>query len=100
MAASTAIARPVRSGRLAWLGYAGVLLLGVCLDLACRFFPAQLPFWMPWEFSWPEYLVTTLALSWFMLGLKRLPRNAHPPVWRTISFLLGVVMTYGVLQTH
>ena len=50
--------------------HAFVLLLGVCLDLACRFFPAELPFWMPWEFSWPEYLVTVArAGSWFVFCL-------------------------------
>jgi len=100
MAALTAIASPARPGKLEWLGYGGILLLGAVLDLACRFFPAGLPFWMPWEFSWPEYLVTALVLSWFVLGLRRLPRSEHPPIWRTISFLLGVAVTYGVLQTH
>jgi len=99
MAASTAIAPQARPG-LAWLGYGGVLLLGAVLDIACRLFPAQLPFWLPWEFSWPEYLVTALALSWFVTGLRRLPLSAHPPLWRTISFFLGVLLTYGVLQTH
>jgi putative membrane protein len=100
MAASAAIAPPAHARRLEWLGYAGLLVVGACLDLACRFFPAKLPLWMPWEFSWPEYLVTALALSWFVTGLLRLPRAAHPPVWRTVSFLLGVVMIYTVLQTH
>ncbi|HEY5048757.1 MAG TPA: cytochrome c oxidase assembly protein [Rhizomicrobium sp.] len=100
MTAATAIDFPVRTSRREWLGYGCLLLLGACLDLVCRFFPARLPFWMPWEFSWPEYLVTALALGWFVMGLRRLPRSAHPPLWRTISFLLGVGLTYAVLQTH
>ena len=100
MAVSAAIAPPVRPGRLEWLGYGGVVLLGAVFDVACRFYPAELPFWMPWEFSWPEYLVAALALTWFVLGLGRLPRSEHPPIWRTVSFLLGIAMTYGVLQTH
>jgi|SRR5215469_5274734 len=99
MAAADAIV-PVAGSRAHWLGFAALVSLGGVLDLACRYFPAELPFWMPWEFSWPEYLVTALALSWFAIGLKRLPRAEHPPLWRTISFLLGVAMTYGVLQTH
>ncbi len=100
MAIAAALAPPARSRWLGWLGFGGVLLLGASLSVACRFYPAQLPFWMPWEFCWPEYLVTALALAWFATGLIRLPRAAHPALWRTFSFLLGVAMTYGVLQTH
>jgi putative membrane protein len=100
MAVFAALALPARPGSLKWLGYGALLLLGAGLDAACRYFPAELPFWMPWEFSWPEYLVTVLALAWFMTGLRRLPLSARPPLWRTISFVLGVILTYGVLQTH
>ena len=78
----------------------GVVALGAALYVACRFFPAELPFFLPWEFSWTEYLVTAFALVWFATGLRRLPKSSHPPLWRTLSFLLGVAMTYGVLQTH
>ena len=98
--ATTDAAIPSSKNRAHWLGFAALLLLGGMLDLACRYYPAELPFWMPWEFSWPEYLVTALAVSWFLIGLMRLPRADHPPLWRTVSFLLGVAMTYGVLQTH
>jgi putative membrane protein len=100
MAATATVVSPSGSVRLVWLGFCCVLLVGAGLDLACRFYPAELPFWMPWEFSWPEYLVAAFAVVWFATGLKRLPRSGHPPLWRTISFLLGVVMIYGVLQTH
>ena len=86
--------------RIEFAGYVVIGLAGLALDLACRWFPAELPFWMPWEFSWPEYLVTALVLFWFVLGLSRLPRAGHPPLWRMVSFLLGVAMTYGALQTH
>src|SRR5690242_18454780 len=44
-----------------WLWYGALLVVGGALDFIVRSFPAQLPFWMPWEFSWPEYLATALA---------------------------------------
>ena len=62
-----------------WFGYAGLLALGAMLDLVVRFFPADLPFWLPWEFSWPIYLATALSLGWFVRGLKVLPKAQHPP---------------------
>lgn len=83
-----------------WLAFAALLALGAMIWTACRFFPADLPFWMPWEFSWPIFLVTSLALGWFALGLVRLPEALRPPLWRRLSFVLGVIGTYAVLQTH
>jgi putative membrane protein len=55
---------------------------------------------MPWDFSWAEFLVTALGLGWFVTGLARLPQSLRPPLWRRISFVVGVVSTYAVLQTH
>src|SRR3978361_1405710 len=81
-----------------WLGYGGLLAVGAVLDLVCRFFPAQLPVWLPWEFSWPIYLATVLTLAWFFRGLKLLPRP--PPLWRSICFVLGVASFWIVLQTR
>jgi putative membrane protein len=81
-------------------GYGLILLVGAAEYLACRFLPADMPFWMPWEFSWPEYAVTACALYWFVLGLRRLKPSDHPPLWRKLSFLLGVGLTYISLQTH
>jgi putative membrane protein len=83
-----------------WLGYGGLLLVGAILDIVCRFFPANLPVWMPWEFSWPEYLATALTLAWFWRGRKILPRAEHPPLWRQVCFVAGVASFYIVLQTH
>ncbi|HEX3811125.1 MAG TPA: cytochrome c oxidase assembly protein [Rhizomicrobium sp.] len=83
-----------------WLLYAAVLLVGAALYAVCRFFPADLPWWMPWEFSWPVYLSTVLALGWFWRGLARLEKSQRPPLWRNIAFVLGVVSTYAVMQTH
>ncbi len=80
--------------------YGGVLAAGAVLDAACRFFPSQLPFWLPWEFSWPVYLATTLSLIWFRQGWQRLDKAERPAPWRAASFVLGVVSFYAVLQTH
>src|SRR5437588_182330 len=82
------------------LAYAALLAMGAAISIACQFFPANLPFWMPWEFSWPVFLVTSLSLSWFVLGLPRLPVAERPGVWRRVSFVAGVLFTYAVLQTH
>ena len=83
-----------------WAGYARLLLLGAALYLVCRLFPADLPVWLPWEFSWPEYLATALTLAWFFRGLESLPKTQHPPLWRSICFVAGVLSFWIVLQTH
>src|SRR4029077_8310659 len=59
-----------------------------------------LPFWMPWEFSWPIFLATAFSLFWFARGLARIAEARRQAVWRQVSFVLGVVSTYAVLQTH
>src|ERR1700761_1384117 len=84
----------------AWAWYGALLLFGAALDLACRFFPADLPVWMPWEFSWPEYLAVALTFAWFARGLKVLPKDRHPPLLRLICFVAGVASFYIVLQTR
>jgi putative membrane protein len=86
--------------RRGWLWYGALLALGGALYIACRLFPADLPVWMPWEFSWPEFLTTALTLAWFRRGLQRLPAAQHPPLWRRICFVAGVTSFYIVLQTH
>jgi len=83
-----------------WLWFGGLLGLGAVLYTLCRLFPADLPVWLPWEFSWPQYLATVLSLAWFVRGLKILPNDRHPPPWRLICFVLGVASFYIVLQTR
>lgn len=83
-----------------WVWYAVLLALGALLYMVCRLYPADLPFWLPWEFSWPIYLATALSLGWFVRGLKILPLAERPPLWRTISFVLGVASFWIVLQTR
>jgi putative membrane protein len=82
----------------AW--YGGLLVLGLVLYAVCRFYPADLPIWLPWEFSWPEYLATGLTLGWFARGLKLLPKAEQPSLWRSICFVTGVLSFWIVLQTR
>ncbi len=84
----------------AWAWYGACLVLGAVLYLVCRLYPADLPIWLPWEFSWGEYLATTLTLGWFIRGLKILPRAQHPPLWRIICFVVGVASFWLVLETR
>jgi putative membrane protein len=77
--------------------YALLMAVGAVLYVLCRFFPADLPFWMPWEFSWPVYLATSLSLLWFVRGMMR---GAGLPAWRIAAFVLGVLLDYAVLQTR
>jgi putative membrane protein len=101
MSAHSLMHTPTLPGRrLEWVAYGALLLVGALASLACRFWPADLPFWMPWEFSWPIFLVASLTLCWFGFGLGRMPDTTRPPLWRQVSFTLGAVTTYAVLQTH
>jgi putative membrane protein len=83
-----------------WLMYGALLALGAVLYLVCALYPAYLPFWLPWEFSWPIYLATALTLAWFVRGLNILLKDRHPPLWRLICFVAGVASFWIVLQTR
>jgi putative membrane protein len=89
-----------RNDSSGWLGHGLIAALGVVLYILCRDYPAELPPWMPWEFVWWEYLGTALGLYWFFRGLARLPREERPALWRSISYVLGVLSIYIVLQTR
>ena len=83
-----------------WLWFGGLLLAGGILDAACRLFPAELPFWFPWEFSWPVFLASMLILDWYRRGWQSLGMVERPAVWRVACFLTGILSFYVVLQTH
>lgn len=83
-----------------WLLYGALLALGAALDIICRQYPAELPFWMPWEFSWPVFLATTLSLIWFFRGFFALPVAERPALWRVACFVLGVLSLYFALQSR
>jgi len=83
-----------------WFAYGGLLAAGGCLYVVCREYPAELPLWLPWEFDWPVWIATALALVWFARGLRRLPAGERPAWWRIGCFVLGVLADYAVLQTR
>ena len=89
-----------RSSLREWFAYGGLLAAGGAAYVVCALYPADLPFWMPWEFSWPVFLVTLLTAAWFVRGWKLLPAMARPPSWRIACFALGIGLDYAVLQTH
>jgi len=74
--------------------------MGSAIDAVCLYHPAELPFFMPWEFSWPVFLATFVTFGWFWRGLRRLPAGERPSPWRIGSFVLGLAADYAVLQTH
>jgi putative membrane protein len=83
-----------------WPGFAALLMFGALADTLVRYFPADMPVWMPWEFSWPVFLVTALTFVWYLDGLSSVQDEDRPAWWRIISFLLGLSSIYAVLQTH
>jgi putative membrane protein len=80
--------------------YGAIALLGALLFWLARAHPSLMPFWAPWDFSPSFYLATALGLTWYWRGLVFTAEKNRPPRWRRISFLLGVLLIYGVLQTR
>ena len=93
-------ARPTPSAGSGWFALAGLFLAGTVIDAMCRYHPSELPFLMPWEFSWPVFLATFVTLGWFWHGFRRLPTDERPSAWRAASFMIGLAADYSVLQTH
>lgn len=83
-----------------WLSFSGVLAAGAILYSTCRDYPAELPVWLPWDFSWLVYLAVVLSLGWFFIGRRRLAPEGRPGTAQTLSFVLGVGLMYGVVQTR
>lgn len=55
----------------------------------------------PWEFSPTVAVVCTLTAVLYVRGLRERRRTGQPlGFWTPFSFLLGLVLTYGVLQTY
>ena len=78
----------------------GIIAGGAVLAWLCRDFPAALPFWAPWDFSWVEFLAAALGLWWYARGVALTPTAEQPSAWRHASFAVGVMLIYAVLQTH
>lgn len=88
---------PVRANARAVGIYSGILLIGVALFAISDVWPALMPLWGPFEFSWWEYLAAALALCWYGRGLAATDR---PSAWRQAAFFLGLLLMYGALQTR
>jgi putative membrane protein len=58
-----------------------------------------LPYLAPWEFSPTVVLVCVVTVVLYIRGL-RAPGAPPSGFWRPFSFLLGLALTYGVLQTY
>ncbi len=86
--------------RADWLFAGGVIAAGSLVDWLCRVHPARLPPFMPWEFSWLAFAGTAFVPWWFFRGRRRLAAAERPGFWRIASFLTGMVLIYGVLQTR
>ncbi|HZD26311.1 MAG TPA: cytochrome c oxidase assembly protein, partial [Alphaproteobacteria bacterium] len=79
------------------------LLLGglaVLLWWWSRHDPMALPVWAPWDFAPLQFLATWLALWWFLRGLLASAPVERPEAWRTACFVIGLLVTYAVLQTR
>ncbi len=79
---------------------AAILAGGAVLCWISTVHPAFQPFWMPWDFSWCEYLAPAFAALWFFRGQAAASPQELLPWWRVLFFLLGLALIYAVLQTH
>jgi putative membrane protein len=78
----------------------GIILAAVLVDGLCRFFPAHLPFVLPFVFNAPVFLGTWFVLLWYFRGLKLVSAENKPGWLRQSFFVGGVLSIYFVLQTH
>ena len=86
-----------------WDEAAGILVVlaaAALLAWLCDTYPARLPAWAPWEFSWTQFLGAALAVWWYARGVARTPAAERPHPARQAAFGLGVASIYFVLLTH
>lgn len=81
------------------LGLGVVILAGITIAVLCGY-PAEMPFFMPWDFSWTEFLATALGLWWYFRGVARTPQAERPAVWRRVVYVIGIGIIYAVVQTR
>jgi len=78
----------------------GIIVAAGVIAFLCQDFPAYLPVWAPWDFSWLEFLAVALGAWWYARGVALTPAAARPSVARRLSFVAGTALIYTVLQTH
>ncbi len=81
-------------------GIGAVVLAGGLLSWTTAYFPAQMPGWGPYEFSWVSYLGVALTTLWYVTGLARAPRAEWPSIPRIVAFGLGMALIYTALLSH
>jgi putative membrane protein len=88
----------------AWQAYArgggAVLAIGLGADWACTRYPAEMPVWAPWSFSWPEYLAAACGLWWYCRGVRLMPAAQRPAAGRRTLYVAGIALIWIVLQTR
>ncbi|MGB8623253.1 MAG: cytochrome c oxidase assembly protein [Paracoccaceae bacterium] len=94
---------PSTGAPIRWQGaaaYGAIAVIGAALFFVSRDAPAAMPVWGPYDFSWPIYLTAALSLFWYLRGLFRMDAEDWPPLWRILSFFLGLLAIYAVVQTR
>ncbi len=77
-----------------------IVVLGAIVDWASAAHPAAMPLWLPYDFSWFAWLGTWLFLWWYVRGFYLLSPSERPHPWQLVSFVLGMLLIYAVLQTR
>jgi putative membrane protein len=83
-----------------WRFTVAIVALSLALWWACQFHEAALPLFAPWEFSFSWFYAAAFAMWWYGRGLTLATRDERPALWRSVLFVLGMVLIYAVLQTH
>ncbi|MGH7056338.1 MAG: cytochrome c oxidase assembly protein [Acetobacteraceae bacterium] len=82
------------------IGAVLIVLVGAGVAWFSATFPADMPSWGPWQFSWVEYLASALGLLWYARGVARLAPTERPSPWRIGCYATGVVGMYIMVQTR
>ncbi|MGC8478062.1 MAG: hypothetical protein ACP5NP_17050, partial [Acetobacteraceae bacterium] len=61
-----------------WAVPAALAALGAGLDGFATFRPADVPLWLPFDFSWFAWAGTALPLWWYFRGVAQLPPARRP----------------------
>lgn len=83
-----------------WRFALAITAISLVLWWACQFHEAALPVFAPWEFSFSWFFAAVFPVWWYGRGLARTTGEERPSRVRSLSFLLGVAVLYGVLQTQ
>ena len=79
---------------------AAVVALAVGVQWSGDQHPTMMPWWGPWDFSWPAFLGAGWGLLWFLRGQRRAIGSGRMARWRVACFLTGLATIYLVLLTR